>query len=205
MVSLFSGERVFPCYIGLQTGWNTERARRDQRGRPPQTERGPFYKQGNLHRRTVLGSDKRSRSLHPPARILKVYIEPLGSVLYSPDGLNNTLFFQGYFLDIAASVGKLDRPYILRTGEWVRSLQLWVQLGVSWQSSPLSGFLQHASSASCTVSEVWEPLSSYTESFSNLTALDWLGITISVLPDVKTSHPQLYSYDLGTPSCAPTG
>ena len=57
---------------------------------------GRFDKQGNLHMRLFL-SDKMSTSPHPPARVLKVYIEALTrfSHVYSPDGLNNTLLSQG--------------------------------------------------------------------------------------------------------------
>ena len=44
---------------------------------------GSFNKQGNLHTRLALGGCKRNKSLHPPARILKVYIQALlGSVMY---------------------------------------------------------------------------------------------------------------------------
>ena len=77
-----------------ETGPCTQRARRE--GRKRQTSRfvgGRFSKQGNLHMGLVLGSCKMSRSLHPPARIFKVYIEALTgfSHEYCPDGLNSTL------------------------------------------------------------------------------------------------------------------
>lgn len=49
---------------------------------------------------------KTSRSPHPPTRILKVYIVALTgfSHIISPDVLNTTLFFQGYILQMAASM-----------------------------------------------------------------------------------------------------
>lgn len=84
---------------------------------------GSCNKQGNLHTKLVLGSCKMSRSLHPPARILKVYTEDLAGLSHkhSPDGLNNTLFSQGCNLERAARVGVLDKTYIPRTGEEMRS------------------------------------------------------------------------------------
>ena len=50
--------------------------------------------------RLVLGGCKASRSLHLPTRILKVFIEALMgfSHVLHPDGLNNTLLFQGCVL-----------------------------------------------------------------------------------------------------------
>lgn len=53
-----------------------------------------FALQGSLHTRFVLVTGKTSRSLHVPARILRVYIEALMgfSHVFGPDGLNNTAF-----------------------------------------------------------------------------------------------------------------
>ena len=58
-------------------------------------------KQRNLYTRLVLGSCKMSKSLHQSTRMLKVYIEALTrfSHIHSPDGLNNTLLFQGCILE----------------------------------------------------------------------------------------------------------
>ena len=73
---------------------------------------GSFNKQGILHRRLVLGGCKLSKSLHPPTRILKVYIEALTgfSHIFSPGGLNNSAFLsQGYILEMAPSVGMVGR------------------------------------------------------------------------------------------------
>ena len=62
---------------------------------------GGFNKQGNLHRRLILGTCKMSRSGHSHARILKVYIETLAgsSHIFSPDGFNNSLLSQGCILE----------------------------------------------------------------------------------------------------------
>lgn len=51
-----------------------------------------FNNQGNLHPRLGLGGLQMSRSLHPPARLLEVYIEGLTGFnhIFSPDGLDNT-------------------------------------------------------------------------------------------------------------------
>ena len=84
---------------------------------------GKFNKQENLHTRLVLGGCKMSRSLHPPARILKDYIEALPgfSHLFSPDVLNNTLLSQVCVLGTAPNMGKARRRHIPRIGEQVRS------------------------------------------------------------------------------------
>lgn len=48
-----------------------------------------------------MGSHKTSRSLHPPTRMLKVYIEALTrfSHEYHSDDLNNILLLQGCFVE----------------------------------------------------------------------------------------------------------
>ena len=57
---------------------------------------GRFSKQGNVHRRLVLGSCKVRKSLNLPTRILKVCIEDLTefSHIFSPDGLSNAIVSQ---------------------------------------------------------------------------------------------------------------
>lgn len=59
--------------------------------------------------RLLLGGGKKSRFLHPPARILTVVTESLAgfSHLFSPD--LKTLLFQGDVSETAPSVGVVDR------------------------------------------------------------------------------------------------
>ena len=73
----------------------------------PRLVRGGFNKQGNLNMRLVLGGYKMSRSPHPLARTLKVYIEVLTgfSHVYCPDGLSNTLLSQGYVFENGSHCG----------------------------------------------------------------------------------------------------
>ena len=54
---------------------------------------------------------------------LKVYTEALKGFFYlhHPNGLNNTLLFQGCVLGAASIVGKASRMYISRAGVRVRS------------------------------------------------------------------------------------
>lgn len=56
-----------------------------------------FNKQGNSHRRLVLGGYKTGRSPQPRAKILKVHIEALTSFnhIHCADGLNKTGLSQG--------------------------------------------------------------------------------------------------------------
>ena len=70
---------------------------------------GSFNKQGNLLTRLVLSSGKKTRFLHPPARILRVYIEALARFRYllGSDG-HNILLSQGCVLERALSVGMMD-------------------------------------------------------------------------------------------------
>lgn len=60
-----------------------------------------FNKQGDLYTKFILGGLKRSRFLHLPTRILKVYIAALSEFRHMrhPDGLNNTLLSQGCVLE----------------------------------------------------------------------------------------------------------
>lgn len=61
--------------------------------------------------------------MHPPLEILKVYIKALTgfSHLYNSDGVNNTLLYQGYALETAASITIVGGTYIPKTRKWVRS------------------------------------------------------------------------------------
>ena len=97
---------------------------------------GWFNKQRNLHR---------SRSLHLPSRTFKVYIEALTGFHHTrySDNLNNALFFQGYVLGTAPSVGKMGRTCIPRMREAMRSLRL--PESISWANQwlhPLHDLLQ---------------------------------------------------------------
>ena len=71
----------------------------------------------------VLSGCRMSRSLHPPARVLRVYREALMgfSQVLSPDGLNNILLSQGCILEVALSAGTVGRMYIPRIRAGVRS------------------------------------------------------------------------------------
>ena len=104
---------------------------------------------GRFSKRTYkayLGWPQMSTSLHPPTRILKVYIEALTrfSHIVHPDGLNNTLLSQGCFLEAASDSGKTGRTHISSIWERVRSLQeSGSNLRVNWWSCPLDDLLQH--------------------------------------------------------------
>ena len=105
---------------------------------------GQFKKQGNIHARLILYHQKVSGSLHPPTRILEVYIETLTGLshVYCPDGFNNTCSLKAASLKIALTVGMVCRTSIPRTEEGMRSPWLsgsspWV----NWQSCPLDGLL----------------------------------------------------------------
>lgn len=67
-----------------------------------------FKKQGSLLMKLVLGSCRVSRSLHPPTRILEVYIEIFTglSLVFSPPGLNNRVFAEGCLLESSACRGR---------------------------------------------------------------------------------------------------
>lgn len=107
---------------------------------------GRFNKQENSFTKQV--TTRRVRSLHIPARILKVYKEALltgFTHMYHPSGLNNTLLSQVYVLGTDPSSGTVDREQIPRTKEMVRSLQLpqYSSSRVSMWSRPLKELLQH--------------------------------------------------------------
>lgn len=89
---------------------------------------GRFNKQDNLHTRLVPGHCKISRSLHPPFKILRVYIEAFTrfSHVCHPEHLSNTLSRKAAPLRMASTVGILDRASTPRTGE--EPPIAWVQL-----------------------------------------------------------------------------
>lgn len=66
----------------------------------------------------------KDRSPHLPVRILNVYIEAsMGfSFIYCSVGLNRTLLFQGYVLEMAPTVRTVGGTYIPRIEEGVRGL-----------------------------------------------------------------------------------
>ena len=81
----------------------TRRARKDRgkRQTTPDLQVAGLISKGNLHAKLVLGGCKMNRSLHPPARTLKVYIEAVMGFTYDyhPDGLNNTLLSQRHVFE----------------------------------------------------------------------------------------------------------
>lgn len=92
------------CNIFWFTSWPHIQAGQEEvkgRGRPPQIGKWQFNKQGKFCTRLSWVGSKTSRSLHLPARILKVSIEALTGLshVYCTDGLNNTLLSQSYVLE----------------------------------------------------------------------------------------------------------
>lgn len=80
---------------------------RPKKGRPLQTGRG-FNKQSKLTYEVYFqGAIKTNRFLHPPARILKVYVKVLPEFSYvcHSDGLNSTLLPQDYALENGSHCG----------------------------------------------------------------------------------------------------
>lgn len=93
--------------------------------------------------RLVLSRAQGVVSMHPPARILKVYLEALTrfSHVCCPDDL--TLLFQGCILEMAPPVGMVEGTYSPRTGKGMKNLQLPGSCsGVNRWSCPLSDLLQ---------------------------------------------------------------
>ena len=82
-----------------------------ERGRPLQMGRWELTEQGNLYLRLVLSSHQMNTSLHPSARIFKVYVEALTgcSHIYCPDDLNNTLISQGCILENGSHHGNCEQ------------------------------------------------------------------------------------------------
>lgn len=76
-----------------------EQGESEERGSPLATGTWQFELAREITMRLVLSSAQREVPMHPPARILKVYIEALTgfSHVYCPDDL--TLFFQGCILE----------------------------------------------------------------------------------------------------------
>lgn len=102
---------------------------------------GRFSKPGNLHTRLVLGWGRMSRSLHPPARILKVYIRRLNRI--QSDDLNNTLLSEGFVHEPPLTMGMEVESTLPRQKRGQRSLPLprpssWVHQ----QLHPLNELLQ---------------------------------------------------------------
>lgn len=95
--------------VKSESGLSTWRARRDWRKRQTiQMDIGNrCNKQGNLHTKLILGGHKTSRSLFPPTKTLKVYIEALTgfSHVYHSNGLNNSMSFQGCVLENGSGCG----------------------------------------------------------------------------------------------------
>lgn len=83
-----------------------------------------FNKQGNLLIRLVLGNSKMGRSLHPPARVLKIYIDALPEFCYTycSNSLNIHCFLKALLLKMGRLVGTVDRIYSPRTGDSGRRL-----------------------------------------------------------------------------------
>lgn len=77
----------------------------------------------NFLTRLLRANYKTSRSVHLPARSLRVYTEALTefNLIYRADGLSDTLS-EGSFLEVTPGVGTVGRAYIPRTDERVRSL-----------------------------------------------------------------------------------
>ena len=78
-----------------------------ERGSQSRLVEGRCNKPRDLDTRLVLCDSNTSRSLHPPAKICKVYGEALmgPSHMTSPDATDNTLLTQGCILGTALTVG----------------------------------------------------------------------------------------------------
>lgn len=102
-----------------ETGPHIQRTRRDQRRRhtTPDWKVASLISKGTCMQGLSWAGCKVSRFLHPPTRILKVYIKALTgfSHIHYPEDLNNTLFSQGCILE-NGSHWKLGRTYIPRMG-----------------------------------------------------------------------------------------
>lgn len=71
-----------------------------------------------------------SKSLNPPTRILKVYIDLAGfSHIFSPDSLNHTLVSQGFSFEKGSHCGDRDgNIYAKDRGGSEEPLIAWVQI-----------------------------------------------------------------------------
>lgn len=83
-------------------------------------------KQGNLFMSLASGSHKMNRSLKLPVRVLKVSIEPLSgfSHVYLQMVSTKLRSLKALSLQMAPTVGTVNRTYIPRTWVGIRSLQL---------------------------------------------------------------------------------
>ena len=110
-----------------------------------------FWWAGPCSVRLVLGSFKMSRSLHPPTRILKVYIDLTGfSHMFSPDSLNHTLVSYGFSFGKGFHCGDRGENIYSRIGEGVRILWLSQSSSmISLQSCPLIDLQGHCLQAVC--------------------------------------------------------
>ena len=125
-----------------------------ERGRPLQVGSGSFNKQGNLCMRLDLCDHKTCRSLHPPTRILKAYIETLAGFSHTFSQMVSTTNLNKSLKDTAPCVGLLGRRFTprarsgyiprARAGVGVRSLYLpGLNSKANQQSHPLDALLQH--------------------------------------------------------------
>ena len=85
-----------------------------ERGRPLQVGSGSFNKQGNLCMRLDLCDHKTCRSLHPPTRILKAYIETLAGFSHTFSQMVSTTNLNKSLKDTAPCVGLLGRRFTPR-------------------------------------------------------------------------------------------
>lgn len=77
---------------------------------------GGFDRQENLHRMTVLVTDKQISSL-AQENLTSLYRGSMGFIfVVSPDDLDNTMLSPGCILELAPGVGTVDRTYIPKTG-----------------------------------------------------------------------------------------
>lgn len=106
----------WPQHMRARRGWRQKQTTPDWQ--EPGTIRQTNYLQALVATRLV--------DLCTPNQNLKVYIAALMgfSHICCPNGPNNILFFQGYILGIASTMGIMSRVHIPRTGEGMRSLQM---------------------------------------------------------------------------------
>lgn len=78
---------------------------------------GRFNTLENLHKRLVLGTARQLRTLHLPARLLKVYIETLAVTCSVQMDSITHYSLEAASLKQAPTVGMVGRTYIPSTGE----------------------------------------------------------------------------------------
>ena len=110
----------------------------------PRLVGGSFNKHGNLHTRLALGGHKTSWLLHPPAWIIKVYIETLIKFnhIYYPDGLNNTLLSEDCGFEATPTVGTVGRMSLQVQRRVWGATDCRVQLAVHFVGQPVVTNLQ---------------------------------------------------------------